>query len=120
MQCQLYIDPNHGYQLLLCVVGSSPPHDIYLANQNTAPNDHGKGNNGQVDPCKLAIANVDMLLDEDVAPEQAGQGAAEGKAEGTVVDAERHAVYCRPERPVADRDAVLLVNGLPCLDDPTE
>ena len=61
-----------------------------------------------------------MLLVQDVSPKQARKRSAESSAESAVVDADGHAVHCSPESPVADRDAVVGVDLLPCLDDSGE
>ena len=63
---------------------------------------------------------MDVLLAQDVPPEQAGQGGAEGGAEGAVVDAEGHGVDGGPEVAVGDGRAVEVVDDLPGLDDARE
>lgn len=96
------------------------PVNINLPNQNRAPNRHSNRNDRQIHPRKLTPKNADMLFVQDISPEQARKRRAESSAESAVVDADGHAVHCRPERAVADWDAVVCVNLLPCLDDARE
>lgn len=57
-----------------------------------------------------------MFPGQDVSPEETGQRGAERRAEGTVVDAERHAVHRAPEHPVADRHVAAIPDFCPRLD----
>ena len=92
--------------------------DVHLPDQHGAPDRHGDGDDGQVDAREVEAANVDVLLGEYVAPQQAGERRADGGAEGAVVDAERHAVDGRPEGAVADAAAAVGgVQRLPRQDD---
>ena len=60
---------------------------------------------------------MDVLLAQDVPPEQAGQRSAESGAEGAVVDAEGHGVDGGPEVTLGDGRAVEVVDDFPGLDD---
>jgi hypothetical protein len=61
-----------------------------------------------------------VLLVQYVSPEQTRERSAESSAESAVVDADGHAVHRGPKCAVADRDAVVGVDLLPCLDDAGE
>lgn len=61
-----------------------------------------------------------MLLVQDVSPKQTRKRGAESCAESAVVDADGHAVHCRPECAVADGNVVVGVDLLPRLDDAGE
>jgi hypothetical protein len=57
---------------------------------------------------------------QDVAPEHTGKGSAKGQAKSSVVDTYRHAVYGSPEGSVRNRESILSVYLLPCLNDSGE
>lgn len=92
------------------------PHDVYFANQDDASDSHGHGYDGQVHLGELPTQHADVLPGQDVSPEETGQRGAERRAEGAVVDAERHAVHRAPEHPVADRHVAAIADFCPRLD----
>lgn len=87
---------SYGY-LSLSVVRALPSRDVNLAHENHASNNHGNGDDWEVDARKIETAHADVLASEDVPPEQARERSTEGGAESTVVDADRHAVNGGPE-----------------------
>lgn len=95
-------------------------HDVDLADEDGGADGHGDGDDGQVDAGELEAGHADVLAEQDVAPQQAGQGGAEGRAEGPVVDPQRHAVHRAPERPVADRHVPAVPDRRPRLDHPRQ
>ena len=59
-----------------------------------------------------------MFSSKDVPPQETSQRRAKSRAKSTVVDAERHAVYCSPECSIGDRDPVATGRAtdlFPCL-----
>lgn len=96
------------------------PHDVDLADQDGGADGHGDGDDGQVDAGELEARHADVLAEQDVAPQEPGQRGAEGRAEGPVVDPQRHAVHRAPERPVADRHVAAVPDRRPRLDHPRE
>ena len=102
------------------LVGLIIPVNIDLTNQNRAPNRHSNRNDRQIHPREFPPKHTNMLLVQDVSPKQASKRSTERSAESAVVDADGHAVHGGPERAVADRDAVVGVDLLPCLDDAGE
>lgn len=93
------------------------PDDINLARKNRKPHNHRNSNDRQIDARELESPDVDVLSAQDIAPEHAGQGRAEGKAESPVVDANGHAVDGAPEGAVGDWDTVERMDVFPGLDD---
>lgn len=97
------------------------PGQIDLANQDGAADAHSRRNDGQIDPRKVELPDVDVLSCENVAPEQAGERGTEGSAESAVVEPEGHAVDGSPEGAVSDRAMTRrVVDLLPGLDDTRE
>lgn len=101
----------------LLIVRRVIPDYIHLADEDSTPNRHGNGDDGKIHSCKIEAVDVDVLAGEYVSPEKTCQGRTESRAEGTVIDTERHSVHSGPECPVANGNAVLLMDCLPCLDD---
>jgi hypothetical protein len=63
---------------------------------------------------------MNMLASKDVSPQEASQRGTECCTEGSVVDANSHGVYSRPESTITDRYAVVDMNLLPSLDNSSE
>lgn len=93
-------------------------HDVHLACKNRQADDHGDCDNRQVDPEKVETRNDNVLLGQNVTPQHAGQRSTEGHAEGTVVNANSHAIDRRPEVPIADigNTVFSLMDDTPGLD----
>jgi hypothetical protein len=71
--------------------------NIHLPQQHRHANNHGDSNDGQINANKVATADVNKLLTEDVAPQQSSQRGAKCDAERAVIDADDHGVDRTPE-----------------------
>lgn len=111
---------NNRTKGLNLIIRLGPAHNVHFTQQRHTANDHGEDNHWQVHAREFNVADVDVFLGQDVAPQEAGQRAREGQGEGAVVDAQGHAVHGGPKGAVADGDAVLAVDFLPGLDDARE
>ena len=95
-----------------------PTHVLERPNnlQDDAANGHRDGDDWQIRACEVETSNLNLLPGEDVTPQKSSQRSAESCAESTIVDTKSHAVYCRPKCSIADRDTVVIVDLLPCLN----
>lgn len=118
----LYCEPrcghNHQRANCLCsrVVWRVIPHDVDFTDEYSTPDCHTYGNDGQIHHGKIQTPHTDMFAGEDITPEKTRQRGAEGCAEGSIVDAKRHAVDRSPKGAITDRDTVVTVDCLPGLN----
>ena len=93
------------------------PNNVYLDSEGRTSDRHGDSDNWKVDARKFETPYVDVFPAENVPPQETSQRRAERSAERTIVDAERHGIYCSPVRPVGDWKPVISMDLLPCLND---
>lgn len=76
------------------------PDYVHLADEDRTTHRHGDGNYGKVYASKFQPAHMDVFPGQYVPPQETRQRSAECRTEGSIVDAQCHAVHSSPEGPV--------------------
>jgi hypothetical protein len=93
------------------------PDNVNLPNQHRQPNHHCDRNDWQIHSRKFQAPDSDMLPSQDITPQHTSKRRTERQTKCTIVDTNSHTIDGTPESAIRDRDAVLFVDLLPCLND---